>query len=89
MNEPGYYFMDSPGNDLESIAGQVVGSNLILFITGNGSVTNFPFVPTLKFVTTTGRFNMLANEMDVNADVITTACPWTIWVRRPSTWLWT
>ena len=68
MNEPGYYFMDSPGNDLESIAGQVAsGSNLILFITGNGSVTNFPFVPTLKFVTTTGRFNMLANEMDVNA----------------------
>ena len=35
--------------------------------TGNGSITNFPFVPTLKFVTTTGRFEMLANEMDVNA----------------------
>lgn len=68
MQDPGYYFMDSPGNDLESIAGQVAsGCNLILFITGNGSVTNFPFVPTLKFVTTTGRFNMLANEMDVNA----------------------
>lgn len=68
MRQPGYYFMDSPGNDLESIAGQVAaGSNLILFITGNGSITNFPFVPTLKFVTTTGRFEMLADEMDVNA----------------------
>ena len=68
MRPPGYYFMDSPGNDLESIAGQVAsGSNLILFITGNGSITNFPFVPTLKFVTTTGRFELLANEMDVNA----------------------
>ena len=68
MRLPGYYFMDSPGNDLESIAGQVAaGSNLILFITGNGSITNFPFVPTLKFVTTTGRFELLANEMDVNA----------------------
>ena len=68
MRMPGYYFMDSPGNDLESIAGQVAaGSNLILFITGNGSITNFPFVPTLKFVTTTGRFEMLADEMDVNA----------------------
>ena len=68
MRPPGYYFMDSPGNDLESIAGQVAaGSNLILFITGNGSITNFPFVPTLKFVTTTGRFDLLANEMDVNA----------------------
>ena len=68
MRESGYYFMDSPGNDLESIAGQVAaGANLILFITGNGSITNFPFVPTLKFVTTSGRWQMLANEMDVNA----------------------
>lgn len=68
MSEPGYYFMDSPGNDLESIAGQVAsGANVILFITGNGSITNFPFVPTLKFVTTSGRFALLANEMDVNA----------------------
>jgi altronate dehydratase len=68
MHERGFYFMDSPGNDLESIAGQVAsGCNLILFITGNGSITNFPFVPTLKFVTTTGRFELLQNEMDVNA----------------------
>ena len=68
MTTGGYYFMDSPGNDLESIAGQVAsGANLILFITGNGSITNFPFVPTLKFVTTTGRFELLADEMDVNA----------------------
>ena len=41
--------MDSPGNDLESIAGQVAaGCNMIVFTTGNGSVTNFPFVPTIK-----------------------------------------
>jgi altronate dehydratase len=68
MDEPGYYFMDSPGNDLESIAGQVAsGCNVILFTSGNGSITNFPFVPTLKIVTTTGRWQMLANEMDINA----------------------
>ena len=42
---PGFCFMDSPGNDLESIAGQVAcGCNLIYFSTGNGSITNFPFV---------------------------------------------
>lgn len=68
MTDGGFYFMDSPGNDLESIAGQVAsGCNLILFITGNGSITNFPFVPTLKFVTTTARFELLSDEMDVNA----------------------
>ena len=68
MQGPGFYFMDSPGNDLESIAGQVAcGANLILFITGNGSITNFPFVPTLKVVTTTPRFELLSADMDINA----------------------
>ena len=68
MLQPGYYFMNSPGNDLESIAGQVAaGANMIFFITGNGSITNFPFVPTLKVVTTSQRFEMLERDMDVNA----------------------
>lgn len=68
MREPGYYFMDSPGNDLESIAGQVAsGCNMIFFVTGNGSITNFPFVPTIKIVTTSERYRLLSNEMDVNA----------------------
>jgi altronate dehydratase len=68
MTEAGFYFMDSPGNDLESIAGQVAaGCNMILFATGNGSITNFPFVPTIKVMTTTGRFELVRNEMDFNA----------------------
>lgn len=68
MKDGGYYFMDSPGNDLESIAGQVAaGCNMIFFTTGNGSITNFPYVPTVKVVTTTRRFQLLSNDMDVNA----------------------
>jgi altronate dehydratase len=68
MDEGGFYFMDSPGNDLESVAGQVAsGANMIFFTTGNGSITNFPFVPTIKFVTTTGRYELLRKDMDVNA----------------------
>ncbi len=68
MNEPGFYFMNSPGNDLESIAGQVAaGCNLIVFSTGNGSITNHPFVPTIKVMTNTGRFNLLSRDMDFNA----------------------
>ena len=66
--EPGFTFMNGPGNDLEGIAGQVgAGCNLIIFVTGNGSVTNFPFVPTLKITTTTRRHNLLIQEMDINA----------------------
>ena len=68
MRESGFYFMDSPGNDLESIAGQVAsGCNLIFFVPGNGSVTNFPLVPTIKIVTTSPRFELLSQDMDVNA----------------------
>ena len=60
--------MDSPGNDLESIAGQVAsGCNAIFFVTGNGSITNFPFVPTIKIVTTSERYQLLAADLDVNA----------------------
>lgn len=67
-HEPRYAFMDSPGNDLESIAGQVAcGCNIIIFITGNGSMTNFPFAPTIKVVTTDRRYNMIKDDMDVNA----------------------
>jgi altronate dehydratase len=68
MTARGFYFMDSPGNDLEGIAGQVAaGCTMILFTTGNGSITNFPFAPTIKMMTNSGRYRMLAREMDVNA----------------------
>lgn len=68
MPDAGFYFMDSPGNDLESIAGQIASScNMLFFVTGNGSITNFPYVPTIKIVTTTHRYEMLHSEMDVNA----------------------
>ena len=68
LTAPGFYFMNSPGNDLEGIAGQVAsGCNLVLFVTGNGSITNFPFVPTLKITTTTQRHLLLKHEMDINA----------------------
>ena len=68
LDQPGFYFMNSPGNDLEGIAGQVgAGCNLFLFVTGNGSITNFPFVPTLKITTTTRRHQLLIHEMDINA----------------------
>jgi altronate dehydratase len=65
---PGFYFMNSPGNDLESVAGQVAaGCTVICFTTGSGSITNFPFVPTIKVTSTTRRHELLIHEMDVNA----------------------
>ena len=40
---------------------------MIFFVTGNGSITNFPFVPTIKIVTTSERYALLEKDMDVNA----------------------
>ena len=78
--------MDSPGNDLESVAGQVAsGCNLIFFTTGNGSITNFPFVPTMKFVTTSTRYDLLRAEMDVDAGRYLTGTSMATSRRRPST----
>ena len=33
----------------------------------NGAITNFPFVPTVKVLTTSARYNLLSNDMDINA----------------------
>ena len=66
--------MDSPGNDLESIAGQVAsGCNVIYFTTGNGSITNFPIVPTIKVVSTSKRYALMRHDMDVDAGEFATA----------------
>lgn len=79
----GYCFMNSPGNDLESIAGEVAtGCNLIFFTTGNGAITNFPFVPTLKVITTTGRWNLLSHDMDINAGEYQDGTPMATLVER-------
>ena len=78
LREDGFYFMDSPGNDLESIAGQIAsGCDLIFFTTGNGWITNFPFVPTVKVVTTTSVTNYCPKIWTSTPDNIWTACPWT------------
>ena len=46
MTAPGFYFMNSPGNDLEGIAGQIgAGCNLLIFVTGNGSITKVEAAP--------------------------------------------
>ena len=64
----GGFYHGQPRNDLgERRRAGCRGANAVFFTTGNGSITNFPFVPTIKVVTTTGRFNLLSKDMDVNA----------------------
>ncbi|MFE4893871.1 UxaA family hydrolase [Peribacillus butanolivorans] len=45
----GYYFMDSPGNDIECVSGMAAaGVHMVCFTTGRGTPTGNPIVPVIK-----------------------------------------
>jgi altronate hydrolase len=67
----GLIFMDSPGYDPVSATGQIAsGANLICFTTGRGSVFGAAAVPSIKLATTTGLFNRMSEDMDINCGTI-------------------
>ncbi|MFC7339260.1 UxaA family hydrolase [Haloferula chungangensis] len=68
MNFPGFYFMDGMGGDIASYTGQAAaGCNIILFVTGRGTPTNSSIVPTIKIVNTTERYELMKDDIDINA----------------------
>lgn len=69
----GLFLLDSPGHDGETITGEVgCGAQIVIFTTGRGTPTGFPFVPVVKVTGNEDTFNRMRENMDVNAgDVIT------------------
>jgi altronate dehydratase large subunit len=64
----GYYFMDSPGNDIECVSGMAAaGVQLVCFTTGRGTPTGNPIVPVIKI---TGN-EFTAKRMNDNIDMDT------------------
>lgn len=64
----GYYFMDSPGNDIECVTGMAAaGVHIVCFTTGRGTPTGNPIVPVIKI---TGN-EITAKRMEDNIDVDT------------------
>lgn len=64
----GYYFMDSPGNDIECVTGMAAaGVHIVCFTTGRGTPTGNPIVPVIKI---TGN-EVTAKRMEDNIDVDT------------------
>ncbi|WP_318615729.1 UxaA family hydrolase [Sporosarcina sp. YIM B06819] len=66
----GYYFMDSPGNDIECVTGMAAaGVHIVCFTTGRGTPTGNPIVPVIKI---TGN-EVMAKRMADNIDIDTSA----------------
>jgi altronate dehydratase large subunit len=69
--EKGFIFMDTPGYDVESVAGLAAGgAQIVLFSTGKGSPTGSPIVPVIKIGTNSRLYELMSEHIDVNAGKI-------------------
>jgi len=67
----GLVIMDTPGYDIDSMAGMVGGgAQLVVFTTGRGSPAGFPATPVIKVSSNSRMFNSMPGDMDVNAGTI-------------------
>ncbi len=67
----GLIIMDTPGYDIDSMAGMAAGgAQIMLFTTGRGSTAGFPAVPVVKIASNSRTYNNMPGDMDVNAGVI-------------------
>jgi altronate dehydratase large subunit len=67
----GLVVMDTPGYDLETMAGMAAaGAQAILFTTGRGTPVGFPAVPVIKISSNSELFEAMADDIDLDAGTI-------------------
>ena len=65
---PGLFLMDAPGVDNEVVTSMVAGgANVVVFTTGRGTPSGFPFVPVIKLTGNTKLYQHMMEDMDINA----------------------
>jgi altronate dehydratase large subunit len=68
---PGLVIMDTPGYDIDSMAGMAAaGAQILVFTTGRGSTAGFPGVPVIKVSSNSKTYRNMPGDMDVNAGSI-------------------
>jgi len=69
----GLVFMDTPGQDVESMTAMAAGgAQVILFSTGLGSPVGFPLVPVIKITGNPRTYDRMPADIDVNAGAVMT-----------------
>jgi altronate dehydratase large subunit len=64
----GFYVMDTPGQDIDSITGMLAGgSQIIVFTTGRGTPTGSPIAPVIKVTGNSRTYKMMEDNIDINA----------------------
>jgi altronate dehydratase large subunit len=70
-SKSGLIIMDTPGYDIDSMAGMAAaGAQIIIFTTGRGSIAGFPAVPVIKVSSNSKTYKNMPGDMDVNAGSI-------------------
>lgn len=72
----GLYFMDTPGEDIDSITGMVAGgAQIVTFTTGRGTPTGCPIAPVIKLTGNSDTYGKMRDNIDFDASrVITDGC---------------
>ncbi len=68
---PGLYFMDTPGHDIEQLAGFGAGHiNVVVFTSGRGTPTGSALMPTIKVSKNTPMYESIPDLIDLDAGTI-------------------
>lgn len=70
-SKSGLIFMDTPGDDAESITGLVAGGcQAIIFTTGRGTAVGCPIAPVIKVSSNTRLYNNMKDNIDFDAGTV-------------------
>lgn len=70
-HEKGLVIMDTPGNDMSSIAGMIAGgAQIIAFTSGRGAPTGHPIAPVIKITGNRETYRMMEDNTDIDASGI-------------------